>query len=168
MSAKLTAAVIICGLLCATAGCAVQSPPASLASVLEKPFKLTAEYTSDMGEGAFFFEQRAPESCSIEFIEPTNICGMKLTREGDSVTSEYSGITSECEFADLRRSNPLVALSRLASAACVSEIDGDRKRDGVHYFLADGSELVALSEIPRSIMFPYCNLTLKVTSFEYI
>ncbi|MDO4567058.1 MAG: hypothetical protein Q4B42_06980 [Oscillospiraceae bacterium] len=133
-----------------------------------RPFSLTADFERQGLSGSFAFEYYPPEGGQLRFVSPDSLCGLKITREGETVREEFLGVSTEAEFEALERGHPLAALLRVFSALRSGSVEPKQTGEGQLYELADGSSLLAVSGVPRRIEVPSGEFTATVTSFEYL
>lgn len=162
----LCAALLVCMLL---TGCAAKNSTQADFACFDEPFQLTADFTRDALSGSFLYTRNSSESCSLEYLAPQTLVGMRLTDQAGVVQTEFLGITHEQERSELKDGNPLRAVSRALDAFKSEQPQGrQRSNDEIEYTLSYGARVVFFAGQLRRIECPSEELIIEITGFDYL
>lgn len=159
----------LCALLALSilSGCGAAATNEADYTAFDAPFVMTATYTAGHLTGALVYRGNASENFSLEYLSPDSVASLKLTNAEGAVTSEFLGIVSQTQFAELSSDHPLKAISGCIAKFCAEKPEPQAGKDGRReYNLSDGGKLVFANGVLCAAEMPAQGLSLKVTGFD--
>lgn len=156
------AAAVLPALMLIMSGCAAKEEQRMS---FDGPFALTGDYDWCGCGYSVKFTYYGSESCSLEFLSPESVVGLKTEMSGGVARESYNGIERETVCGSLSPLKALCALFDAAAAGAAAETD-----EGSESVLRCGGlgELTLSAGVPQTVTVGGGGPVIKVTGFERI